>query len=756
VSFEAPEEDVQVTELEDAGDAPSNRATELVDAPILEDGFADWEEEEPFIDILENNDEWTQYTNGQEIREALIRVSEQMLASTFLRDLEQFPFIDGVDVEMNKALLVVLREDWVTIGSFLERQISDVRAMITRVTALARWGYGVAAGLAVVLNQPEGTQAWTSALLDFLRPHVEAYAELVKTLGLPTSRILSDPVREILGIWEDVEEEKTGSGSARAEMHVDESVFPDQVVEETQLVTLDELVRPRHPTIGCEVCKLLSIKGRLLHLESISQIGRGLKKVVGKEENWNKDRRDWTTNHLLQLITFVAHNDGASDMALFCLESADDILTTAFTRLLDNPIFSLTPNQQAEFMQIARMCHDSLSAPLRQHMIPSLLYTVYPETLMAHQNVNVEVSQSPEGTIDLQEVMDTLSTLTKKDFLSNTVNVKFTGSDTIGNGGRLAFIEKAIKEAFNPDNGIFSFSDNREVYIKPASWAEIPNGRSRETQERYLRMAGRLLGMAIQDDQSPAVFLTKGTLAHLRRPVQNLPLENAEMLQIWLQREDPEFAENMNKLRIEVGYSEGSEFEDLNGQVHELNSTNAEEYIAAQARRKVIQSIDSQAYLIVRGVYDVLPYPQLSWLQVPELELMMEGSRVVDKADLKKSATMLHGLDVFEDVSQASEWDHVDEFVWFWEIYDNMTEIEVRDLLQFVSASRNAPIQGFTGSKGDRKWFQIQLDRSIDDDMVPKAQLCFTQLRIPHYSSKEIMKKRILFAIGNCSTVDAK
>ena len=39
-------------------------------------------------------------------------------------------------------------------------------------------------------------------------------------------------------------------------------------------------------------------------------------------------------------------------------------------------------------------------------------------------------------------------------------------------------------------------------------------------------------------------------------------------------------------------------------------------------------------------------------------------------------------------------------------------------------------------------------------DALPTAQTCFFQLRLPCYSSKEVMAKKLIYAIRHCRTID--
>jgi E3 ubiquitin-protein ligase HERC1 len=46
----------------------------------------------------------------------------------------------------------------------------------------------------------------------------------------------------------------------------------------------------------------------------------------------------------------------------------------------------------------------------------------------------------------------------------------------------------------------------------------------------------------------------------------------------------------------------------------------------------------------------------------------------------------------------------------------------------------------------------MKVDRAPDG--LPTAQTCFFQLRLPPYSSQEIMAERLRYAINNCRSID--
>jgi E3 ubiquitin-protein ligase HUWE1 len=177
----------------------------------------------------------------------------------------------------------------------------------------------------------------------------------------------------------------------------------------------------------------------------------------------------------------------------------------------------------------------------------------------------------------------------------------------------------------------------------------------------------------------------------------------------------------------------------------EVTTQNAHRYIEQETRRIVFESIQLQMHAIATGFYEVLSYGSTAYLTVDEVLNVLRGEPNIDINDLRASTTYTPSSTVNE---------HTIYIVWFWDIVYDFSQDERRDLVQFVSGSPLTPIDGFTGSERNREWFQIAFDDGLTLDQVPQAQTCFKQIRIPRYTSSEIMRTRLLMAIQNAKTLE--
>jgi hypothetical protein len=122
-----------------------------------------------------------------------------------------------------------------------------------------------------------------------------------------------------------------------------------------------------------------------------------------------------------------------------------------------------------------------------------------------------------------------------------------------------------------------------------------------------------------------------------------------------------------------------------------------------------------------------------------QLEKMVCGSTEID-VDLLKSVT---------DYSSCRETDaHVG---YFWQAMREFNNEERSALVQFVWGRCRLPL---TAAQFTNR-FKIQsFNKSPPDAYYPEAHTCFFSIELPRYSSLEVMKEKLRYAIFNCQAID--
>ena len=144
------------------------------------------------------------------------------------------------------------------------------------------------------------------------------------------------------------------------------------------------------------------------------------------------------------------------------------------------------------------------------------------------------------------------------------------------------------------------------------------------------------------------------------------------------------------------------------------------------------------------GLASVLPQELLPLFTEDEVERLICGVREVD-VDLLKQCTD------YEEGTEAGQ-AHIQAF---WEVLREMTPEERTDFLRFTWARSRMP----ASAKDFPMNFRLQGPqggaKEKPDDYLPHAQTCFFSLSLPQYSTKEILRAKLLLAISNSPNMDA-
>lgn len=87
----------------------------------------------------------------------------------------------------------------------------------------------------------------------------------------------------------------------------------------------------------------------------------------------------------------------------------------------------------------------------------------------------------------------------------------------------------------------------------------------------------------------------------------------------------------------------------------------------------------------------------------------------------------------------------------FWQAMNEFNNEERSALIKFTWGRSRLPLT----AAGFSQRFKLQnFDKSPADSYFPVAHTCFFSLELPRYSTLEIMKERLRYAIFNCEAID--
>jgi len=173
-----------------------------------------------------------------------------------------------------------------------------------------------------------------------------------------------------------------------------------------------------------------------------------------------------------------------------------------------------------------------------------------------------------------------------------------------------------------------------------------------------------------------------------------------------------------------------------------VTMSNYRDYVQLMERSRLQES--SHMFSAFRvGISSVLPVELFPLFTANELEHLLCGNSVVD-IDLIRRCAEYEDLDPNSTLVQQ-----------FWEVLHEMTDEDKTSFLRFVWARSRMP----SSTKDFPMNFKLQrlqgLSAHQTDTYLPHAQTCFFSLALPTYSSKEIMREKLLYAIKNSPNMDA-
>jgi len=275
----------------------------------------------------------------------------------------------------------------------------------------------------------------------------------------------------------------------------------------------------------------------------------------------------------------------------------------------------------------------------------------------------------------------------------------------------------------------------------------LPSDEGLESRLDLYRFFGKVIGMAIRSNiplplDLPSTFwkpLVGDTITY--SDIEGVDFSTAKLLveleEISEQDFESKYGVEDKRLSFTVFTSKD--------EIHELIPGGKNIYITWSNRFDYIQRVKDfkikedqlQMKSIKEGLSSIIPADALMLFTWQELELSVCGYPYIDIAILRENA-------VYEDVDSGEE--HISHF---WQVLEEFDSDQRSKFLQFVWARTRLPSSGLLMN------FKIQKSRKEDPDKyLPTTQTCFFSISLPTYSSLEVTRKHLLYAITHCVDMD--
>ncbi|XP_074027095.1 E3 ubiquitin-protein ligase hyd isoform X3 [Leptinotarsa decemlineata] len=307
----------------------------------------------------------------------------------------------------------------------------------------------------------------------------------------------------------------------------------------------------------------------------------------------------------------------------------------------------------------------------------------------------------------------------------------------------------------NGDNSVTEESLQDEEDLAPLFYCPGKRGfyaprQGKATFERLnaFRNVGRLLGLCLLQNELCPIFLTRHVLKSiLGRPIKFHDLaffdpvvyESLRQLVVDAETKDSNslFSALDLNFTIDLCPEEGAGTVEImpGGKDTEVTFSNVYDYVRKYAKYRMLKVQEKAIDSIRTGVFDVLPESSLDGLTAEDLRLLLNGVGDIN-------VSVLISYTSFNDESGENSERLVKFKRWLWSIVEKMTHVERQDLVYFWTGSPALP----ASEDGFQPMPSVTI-RPADDAHLPTANTCISRLYIPLYSSRTVLRQKLLLAI---------
>lgn len=340
----------------------------------------------------------------------------------------------------------------------------------------------------------------------------------------------------------------------------------------------------------------------------------------------------------------------------------------------------------------------------------------------------------------MEESMDHLRCIQNKNIRSY-MRINFLEENGVDAGGVHREWFMLLNELLvNPNLYLFVCTSkvDQSYYLNPNSQQEIG-----EDHLTFYYSTGRLMGRALLEGGVWGFHLALPLLKIiLGQPVSFSDLEylDPEMYKsmLWILEHDGVDALGLD---FSVTHKVGDEIVvvDLipDGRNVDVTDANKLLYLERKFKYLVFESVESQLYMFLKGLYEVIPPEMLMLFDPEEFDYLLCGTQEIDVADWK--AHTVNSPNMNKSNVEG----------WFWEVVGEMPNEYRSRLLLFATGSSRVPLSGFAGlTSYDGRLCPFTLKGvPYQNTQYICSHACFNRLDVPFYKTKKELQTMLYAAL---------
>ncbi|EGD78073.1 Ube3b protein [Salpingoeca rosetta] len=307
-----------------------------------------------------------------------------------------------------------------------------------------------------------------------------------------------------------------------------------------------------------------------------------------------------------------------------------------------------------------------------------------------------------------------------------------------GGGLFREFLQQAIKEAFDPDRGLFRTADDGGAYPNPDIHHIVPDA------AQHFEFIGKLVGQALYTgmllDLPLAQFFLTRILGKRNIFCQLASLDQQVYRSLAMLRtmSGEQLADLDLTFSATQGPLTGHRVVDLvpNGRNLKVTRANVSVYLVHMADYYLNRQIERASSSFTSGLHSVIPPEWLELFGPSELQMLLSGTQTdIDLMDMRRNTHLTGG---FHDAHPT--------IVMFWRVVAAMTPEDRGLLLRFITSCPRPPLQGFAYLQP-----KLAIRNALDPTRLPTASTCVNLLKLPPYEDEETLRTKLLTAIRSNS-----
>lgn len=294
-------------------------------------------------------------------------------------------------------------------------------------------------------------------------------------------------------------------------------------------------------------------------------------------------------------------------------------------------------------------------------------------------------------------------------------------------------------------------ADDMPLFYTPGKRGFYAPIQGKATPERLnaFRNVGRLMGLCLLQNELCPLYFNRHVLKFLlgrRVRFHDLaffdPVIYESLRQLVIDAENKETSAQLFSaleltFNIDLSLEEGGGSADLlpNGRDIEVNASNVYSYVRKYSQYRMVTCQQKALENMKLGLFDCLPAGALDGLTSEDFRLLLNGVGDINVQTLISYTS-------FNDESGETPDRLVNFKRWLWAIVERMTPLEKQDLVYFWTGSPALP----ASEEGFQPMPSVTI-RPAGDSHLPSANTCISRLYVPLYSSKAILRTKLLMAI---------